>query len=64
MVADAIGGRLSHAKDTYGCLIRHGSGMHIGVIGDLRAKVENKGLFSEKYNYIGEKVNGKYEYQQ
>ena len=66
MVANAIGGKLSNAKDTYGCLIRHGCGMDIAlsVIWDLNSKAETKGIFSENYKYLGKKVNGKYEYQQ
>ena len=65
LVANALGSKLSTARDTYGCLIRHGCGMDIalGVIWDLNDKVETKGLFSENYKYLGKKVRGKYEYQ-
>lgn len=63
MVANALGTKVSKAKDTYGCIIRKGCGMDIalGTIWALRKTTTDQNLYAEDYKYLGKKVKGKYE---
>lgn len=65
MVADALDSKVSTAKDTYGCIIRHGCGMDIalGTIWSLQKTVKEPNFYSTEYKYLGKKKKGKYEYK-
>lgn len=68
MVANATHHKISYARDTYGCLIIHGSNMDMGfALQDRMYRAAyiagHKNMFDrDLYTYIGKRNHGKYPY--
>lgn len=64
MVAGAINGKLSKAKDTYNCLIVHGCGMDMGeavqsAVYIAAVQAGYKDMFEKTaYKYLGKRIAG------